>query len=206
MPDVRSPSEASCQPKVSCLIGATRRILALQEDPTGSALTRASAAHIPRTPQVISVPGTASRRTLHLGASSTTPRPASCARVGRRSPGVTSRFVLPLPVPGLSAVPLLGSAVDPRVAQPIPPCVSSHVSTCVSTSSSFSVHGRSSRLVLPGRSRFGPLPSNTAAPQSVSARGSRSYRTSGCRNTFVFPQHPQRRSNLGMQRTRYARR
>ena len=46
----------------------------------------------------------------------------------------------------------------------------------------------------------------TAAHQGLSARGFRSYRTFGCRNTSVFPQHPQRRSNLGMQRTRCARR
>ena len=197
MPDVRSPSEASCLPKVSCLIGATRRTLALREEPTGSALTRASAPHIPRTPQVISVPGTASCRTLQLGASSTTPRPALCARVGRRSPGVTARFALPLPVPGLSAAQstLASHSRSLRVSV-----------ISVIPGNAFSVHGRSSRLVLPGRSGFGPLPSNPAVPQSVSARGFRSCRTSARRNTFVFPQHPQRRSNLGMQRTRYARR
>jgi hypothetical protein len=31
----------------------------------------------------------------------------------------------------------------------------------------------------------------TAAHQGLSARGFRSYRTFGCRNTSVFPQHPQ---------------
>ena len=89
-----------------------------------------------------------------------------------------------------------GAPLPPRA-----PLAEPNLKTTVSTSAT-------AALTAPGCGYSGcrPLPSITAAHQSLSARGFRSYRTSGRGNTSVFPQHPQRRSNLGMQRTRFARR
>ncbi len=89
-----------------------------------------------------------------------------------------------------------GAPLPPRA-----PLAEHNINTTVSTSAPAALTAPGVRLFRPHatfikhRSKSKPL-----------CRGFRGYRTSGRRNTSVFPQHPQRRSNLGMQRTRCARR
>jgi hypothetical protein len=199
---VRSPSEASCHPKV---IGLDRSNAAHVHPPRRTAEQRAavrlrgcSPAH---TAGLIGLRGGALR----------------CPRTARTSQ--SHRHLLPPPRPLIVRGALRCGSVgrppffaSPRfrfrqrrllsVAQPPSP----RLSTGVSTSSTLSVHARSTP-VAPGR-QLGSVahPPNTAVHQGAPARGFRSYRTSGCTNVSAFRSHTHRRSNPCMQRTRFARR
>ena len=102
------------------------------------------------------------------------------------------------PRPRLSGRTYLDTAVPSPVPQAFSPCVSMPFS--------FSVHVQPRGFEALGHPVLGPLLSGASVHEGFSAGGFRSYRASGCGNAAVFRSHSQRRSNLGFQRTRCARR
>ena len=131
MPDVRSPSEASCLPNVSCLTGTVRLPRALRPEPPGSALARAGASPILHIP-LVSSSNVAFLAEWHRR-SSAVPRRIPSLRAAHPSPRVTPPSNRLLGVLGSPAEPISAAQSDLRShkpSRPASPRLSRSRSTC----------------------------------------------------------------------------